>query len=143
MHYSTIPTNSRQQRMSGMYTDIGVQGAAASDTSGHQLISMLFDGLLGAIHRARGAMQAKDVETKSRAIGQAVRILGEGLRASLNLAQGGAIASDLDNLYAYIELRLTRANLHNDEAALDECVRLLKPVQDAWNQIAPQVQRAA
>lgn len=143
MHYSTTPTNSRHLRMSGMYTDIGVQGAAASDTSGHQLIAMLYDGLLAAIHRARGAIQAGDIETKSRSIGQAVRIVGEGLRASLNLAQGGSIASDLDGLYAYVELRLTRANLYNDDAALEECVRLIKPVQDAWNQIAPQVQRAA
>lgn len=143
MHYSTNPTNSRHLRMSGMYTDIGVQGAAASDNSGHQLIAMLFDGLVAAIQRARGAIQARDVEGKSRAIGQAVRIVGEGLRASLNLSQGGALAGELDSLYAYIELRLTRANLHNDEAALEECVTLIKPVQDAWNQIAPQVQRAA
>ena len=29
------------------------------------------------------------------------------------------------------------ANLHNDDAALDECVRLLEPVRAAWIAIDP------
>ena len=70
---------------------------------------------------------------------EAARIVGEGLRASLNLKEGGAIASDLDSLYSYIEVRLTQANLRNDDATLDECQCLLKPLSDAWAQIAPQV----
>jgi len=43
------------------------------------------------------------------------------------------------DLYAYIALRLTHANLRNDEAALEECTRLIEPVRTAWAQIADKV----
>lgn len=130
-------------RRAGIYTDVSVQGAAASENSSHALIGMLYDGLLGAIARARGALRDGDVEGRARAIGQAVAIVGEGLRASLNLAEGGALATNLDSLYGYLELRLTQANLRSDDSVLDECARLVRPLQDAWRQIAPQVQHAA
>lgn len=139
MHASPLSTARPANRFASMYTDVGVQGAAASDGSGHALIGMLFDGALAAIARARGAMQAGDVAAKSRAVDKALAIIGEGLRASLNLDQGGAIARDLDGLYGYIEMRLTHANLRNDEQALEECTRLLKPLHEAWSQIAAQV----
>jgi flagellar protein FliS len=29
------------------------------------------------------------------------------------------------------------ANLRNDEAALDECLRLVQPLREAWQAIAP------
>jgi flagellar protein FliS len=38
-----------------------------------------------------------------------------------------------------VALRLTHANLHNDEAALDECVRLIEPIRSAWAAIGPEV----
>lgn len=141
MHASALsprPAN----RFANMYTDVGVQGAA-SDASGHALIGMLYEGALGAIARARGAIESGDVVAKGRAIDKALAIVGEGLRACLNLEQGGAIAQDLDALYGYVGLRLMHANLHSDVAALEECTRLIKPLHDAWTQIASQVRQAA
>ena len=139
---SSSHTHTRS-RLSGMYTHVGVQGAASSDSSGHELVALLYDGLLGSIARARGALQTGDVENKSRAIQKALAIVGDGLRGGLNLQEGGDIAQDLDSLYGYIALRLTHANLRNDEAALEECARLVRPLQEAWAQIAPQVRQAA
>jgi flagellar protein FliS len=65
-----------------------------------------------------------------------VRIVEDGLRGGLDLQAGGTLARDLDDLYAYLALRLTQANLRNDEAALDECLRLMQPLQQAWAAIA-------
>ncbi len=98
---------------------------------------MLFDGALEAIAQAKGAVAAGDVAAKGQAIGRAVAIVEEGLRAALDQKAGGKVARDLNDLYGYVTRRLTWANLKNDVAALEECVRLLKPVQDAWNAIAP------
>jgi flagellar protein FliS len=89
---------------------------------------------------ARGAMRAGQIEAKGKAIGRAARIVEEGLKAGLNLEGGGRLATDLDSLYAYVGLRLLQANLKNDEAALDECARLLGPLRDAWVAIGPQVE---
>jgi len=102
---------------------------------------MLFDGWMEAVAQARGAMRARDVTGKGEAIGRAVRIIDEGLRAGLDLRAGGTLARDLNDLYGYLTMRLTWANLRNDEKALDECQRLMKPLQDAWAAIGPSVRQ--
>ena len=84
------------------------------------------------------AARAGNLELKGRAIGRAVRIVDEGLSAPLNLEKGGTMATDLRDLYTYITLRLTHANLRNDEAALEECTRLIEPLRSAWASIADQ-----
>jgi flagellar protein FliS len=91
-----------------------------------------------SLAQARGAIRAGDTGAKGVAIGRAVRIVEEGLRAGLDLKAGGSLARDLDDLYAYLAMRLTLANLHNDEAALDECRALVLPLQEAWTAIADQ-----
>jgi flagellar protein FliS len=76
---------------------------------------------------------------KGAALSRAVRIVEEGLRAGLDLNAGGSLARDLDDLYLYLTRRLTMANLRDDEAALDECRRLVLPLQEAWAAIGPSV----
>lgn len=125
-----------QRNMSNTYRRIDVE-TGVNGASPHQLTTMLFNGAMESIAQARGAMLNKQIEVKGAAIGKAIRIIDEGLKASLNLAEGGEVAQNLSDLYAYITLRLTQANLRNDPAALDECVNLLKPVREAWLQIAP------
>jgi flagellar protein FliS len=118
------------------YLRTGIETRAV-DADPHQLVAMLFDGLFESLAHARGAIRAGDAAAKGRAIGRAVRIVDEGLRGALDLAQGGKLAADLHDLYAYVALRLTRANLQGDEAAIDECVALLEPVRSAWMAIRP------
>lgn len=107
-----------------------------TDASPHQLVAMLFDGYMEAVAQARGALRDRQHGAKGVAIGRAVRIVEEGLRAGLDLKAGGALAQDLNDLYNYLSMRLTMANLHNDEAALDECQRLMHPLREAWASIA-------
>lgn len=121
-------------RQLGAYKQVhattGVDGA-----SPHRLVQMLFEGLLEALAQARGAMQHGNIEAKCDAIGRAVRIIDEGLKAGLNVAEGGRLAQDLSDLYAYVTVRLTWANRHNDEAAVSECVKLIEPIARAWDEI--------
>ena len=129
----------RSHGFANAYARVGVE-TSVNAASAHKLIELLFDGFMDAIVLARGAMRAKQIETKGKAIGRAGRIVEEGLKAGLNLEAGGRLAADLDSLYAYVGLRLLQANLRNDEAALDECVRLIAPLRDAWIAIGPQVE---
>jgi flagellar secretion chaperone FliS len=69
------------------------------------------------------------------AIGKAVRLLEEGLKAGLNMEQGGELAQNLRGMYSYCIVRLTHANLRNDAAALAEVSSLIEPVADSWQQI--------
>lgn len=142
MFAATFAQPRAMHTLANAYQQIGLETATAGATP-HKLIALLFDGFQDAVARARGAMQARQIEAKGRAIGHAARIVEEGLKAGLNLKDGGKIAADLDALYAYIGMRLTYANLHNDEAALDECARLIEPVRSAWAEIGPRVHATA
>ena len=108
-----------------------------TDASPHQLVRMMFDAFADSLAQARGAMRSGRIEVKGRALTRAVRIVNEGLRAGLDLGQGGKLAADLNDLYGYVALRLTQAHLSNDEAAIDECLRLMQPLREAWAAIGP------
>lgn len=139
MFLSTFSPATQGRRALQAYAQTRVNGAQAAERPGHALIEMLFDGAQESIARARGLIAAGDVTGKTEAITRALAIVGEGLRGSLNMARGGTLAHELDALYSYVETRLTYANLHSSDAALEECSRLLKPVQEAWTQIGHQV----
>lgn len=133
------PMNSRS---AGAYRQVGVQSGIES-ASPHQLVQMLFDGLFLALNTARGAMQREDVEEKGQQIGKAVRILEEGLKGGLNMAQGGELAANLRALYDFSISRLTQANLRNDVGMLEEVVKVLAPVAQGWKEIAATPEAAA
>jgi flagellar protein FliS len=119
----------------GAYRTVGVETGVAAATP-HQLVTMLFDGFNAALAEARVALAKGEVEAKCKALGRALRIVDEGLKAPLDAA-GGTLSENLSSLYGYVSLRLTQANLNNDLTALDECVKLLEPVRSAWVAIGP------
>ena len=134
--------NSRGRQFAGAYHQVGVQTMVDAATP-HGLVALLFDGFIAAVHRAKGAVRCNDISLKGEAISHAARILDEGLKSGLNLKQGGRLAADLADLYAYVCMRLTHANLRNDEAALDECLALITPLRDAWAAIGSRVDNGA
>ena len=135
---AVISSSPRQHPDAGLYARVGVETGVSAATP-HQLVGMLFDGFAVAVATAKAALLAGEVQTKCAAINRAARIVDEGLKASLDPA-GGALATDLNELYAYVVLRLTQANLGNDADRLDECLALMQPLRDAWAQIGPRVE---
>jgi flagellar protein FliS len=129
---------SDMRSIAGLYQAVKVD-TGVSSANPHRLVEMLFEEFLSSCARARGAIASGNVQEKGRAIGRAVRIVEEGLRAGLNLAAGGQLAHDLQDLYRYVTLRLTHANLNSDEPAVAECIALVQPLHDAWRAIGPQV----
>jgi len=133
------PFSASPSRATGqLYRQVAVGSHLGSEVDSHHLVTLLFDGLFEAIAQARGAIRNRDVAAKGKALTRAAAIVEEGLRAALDLRQGGPLARDLHELYAYVTLRLTQANLKSDEGALDECVRLMQPVAEAWASIRTQ-----
>ena len=138
MFATVAPGNNAGLFNAKAYRQVGLE-TGVDAASPHQLVLMLIDGFQDALHQARGAIAACDITAKGRAIGRAVRIIEEGLRAGLNQEAGGSLAGSLDALYRYITVRLTQANSTNDVAALEECTRLMEPVRSAWVAIGAQV----
>ena len=120
--------------LSGMYRQVGLE-TSVTGASSHHLVTLLFDGFLDALTEARGALLAKDMAAKARALSRAIRIVDEGLKACLNVEAGGELALNLRDLYTYISLRLTQANLRNDLNALQEVHNLIEPLAKSWQQI--------
>ena len=138
--FATMSPFASPKNLGSVYRKTGVEIDVHAATP-HRLVEMLFDGLMEALAQARGAIAGGNVELKAQAVGRAVRILDEGLKAALNLQDGGRLAADLNDLYAYVTLRLTQANLRNDVKSLDECRQLIQPLQQAWAEIGPRVQQ--
>lgn len=118
------------------YQKVGVD-AAIEVADPHRLILLLFAGAQAAIGNARVAMQQQQIAARGEAISKAIDIIGNGLKVSLDLEQGGEIAQRLDALYDYLVLRLLRANLDGDLRALEEVATLLEEIHGAWREISP------
>lgn len=127
--------------LSGVYRQVGVETSVSGATP-YELVKLLLDGYFDAIAQAKGALQGGDIALKGRALTRAIRIVEEGLKASLDTSMGGEMAQNLSLLYSYIGVRLTHANLKNDVAAIDECAQLMTPIRDAWQGIASQANTA-
>ncbi len=117
------------------YAKVGMEtGVSAADP--HRLILMLFEGALLAISRARLHMERKEIAEKGRAISHAIEIIGNGLKASLDIEAGGDLAEKLATLYDYMCQRLLTANIENNDAALVEVSKLLTEIKGGWEEIA-------
>lgn len=122
------------------YRKTGLGGAVEGATP-HRLIQMLMEGVLDRIASARGSMERGEIARKGAQISWAISII-EGLRVSLDKSMGGEIAHNLDNLYGYMILRLTEANMKNEPAYLDEISDLLRQIKGAWDAIPTETVRA-
>ena len=109
----------------------------------HQLVSLLYEGVLTSIASARGAMARGDVLGKVNNISKAVRIIEEGLSTALDKVDGGELAENLGALYDYCMHRLILANARNDDAMMLEVMRLIEPIAQGWNEIKRQGAPAA
>ncbi|EZI24800.1 MULTISPECIES: flagellar export chaperone FliS [Pseudomonas] len=126
-------------RDANAYAKVGVESGILA-ASPHQRIVMLFDSYQASIRIARLHLQAGHIAEKGQAITKAINIVSQGLRASLDLEQGGEIAVQLDQLYDYVVRVLLRANLNNDDDALTTAAALLENVAAAWRAIGSHIE---
>ena len=122
------------QKKAKAYTNIEIEtGVATGDP--HKLILMLFEGALIALSDARKCLEAKNIPAKGMAISKAIRIIDEGLKASLDEKSGGEIAGHLTELYDYMCRRLLIASLRNEAEPIYEVAKLLIQLKQAWETI--------
>ena len=95
---------------------------------------MLFDKILLTLRRARLAVEARNIEDRVELILKANEMITE-LRVSLDFEQGGAIAQNLDALYAFSLRQLFEASRTGDAAKIDGVVRVMDELRDAFAQI--------
>ena len=118
------------------YHKVGLE-TSVNTASNHELIAMLYGGLLETLHRAAGAMERSDREEQGKALTKANRLLSEGLYAALDFERGGELSTNLAALYDYSMLELAKAHLKNDVGIVYNVIDLIRTLSDAWNEISP------
>lgn len=128
-HSSSNPAN--------LYSEVSVDtGVNSADP--HRLIELLFEKAEEHLLIAENAISRGDLTTKGQSITRVIRIVDEGLKASLNY-DGGELAVNLGRLYDYILQRLLHANQNDSASTLVEVRGLLLQIHTAWSAIAPGV----
>lgn len=105
------------------------------------LTTMLYDGALKALRRARMFAQQGETQRFFDETGRAHLIVGE-LLATLDMEQGGEIARTLSALYVYCMRCIIEARADNT-AMLDEAERHITRITDAWKKATDELRTQA
>jgi flagellar protein FliS len=120
-----IPAGKKQYEV---YKDTQIQTADQG-----KLILMLYDGAIRFLNIAIDNMDFRKYDIVNNNIIKAQDIITE-LMLSLNMDQGGEIAKNLFNIYAYMKKRLLEGNIRKDPAILQEVVKHLTTLRSAWEE---------
>lgn len=108
--------------------DLAIRTAASTP---HQLVLMLFTGLLDELTRAKGHIEARRFERKAESINKCIDILNA-LTSALDYDNGGELALRLAGLYDYCVYRLYDASHHLSLKQIEEVEEILRTIQEGW-----------
>ena len=100
-----------------------------------RLVVMLYDGAHRFLFQAAHAMRSGDLSLMNNRMQRAEAILSE-LRGTLNHEQGGEIAGRLESIYDFCQRHLLEARLKRDAERIEQVMKLLAELRDAWEQVA-------
>lgn len=106
-------------------------------TTPGKLVVMAYDGALRFLHLGLDAMNRGDRAAQGTYLGKAQAVIAE-LHRTLNL-NAGPIAHNLRSIYTYLLTRLLTANAYDDAAPVEEAIRLMSDLRDAWDQAEKKV----
>lgn len=132
MTYS-VPGGALGRRSAKAYADVGLETQVLS-ANPQQLITLLFQGALAAIMKARLYMKNQDIAGRGTAISKAIDIVDSGLKASVDTEVGGELATNMIATYDLVIRNLLLANLNADEEALNLAETMLTNLSDAWRE---------
>ncbi len=107
------------------------QKAAVHTMDQKKLIVMLYDGAIKFLSIASKKIKEGDYYESHNNMVRGKSIIAE-LLASLNMEQGGDIATNLQKIYAFMFNELIDANLGKDHERVDRVIQLLQELRDAW-----------
>lgn len=100
----------------------------------HKLIQMLLEGALSKLRLAKGYVEQNNIHDKGINISLALAMV-EALQCSLDRERGGEIATNLFEIYDYVQRILLQANLENHIGKIDEAINIITTIKEGWDQI--------
>ena len=108
---------------------------ATQTASPGQLVLMLYEGALRSLQRSLPGFDCDDpgesITCVHNNLHHAQEIIRE-LNQALNMERGGECAATLRRLYDYFERRLLESNLKKNRSGVEEVIRHLTVLRDAW-----------
>jgi len=123
------------------YASVDLESQLAGATP-HQLITMLYDGAINAVLRAKIYFESGNIARRGEMISRAINIIDNGLRSALDHEKGQEIALDLERLYEYMSRTLLQANIRNDPSSLIQVSEILTNLATTWKDIEPKKKQA-
>jgi len=117
------------------YKETGTS-TAIMDATPHQLTALLFKAILDKLAIAEGAISRGDVPARCDALSKGANILVE-LKSTLDIDNGGQMASELDRLYEFCISELLDANSKKSIEKIRSVRAVISEINEAWIQIAP------
>jgi flagellar protein FliS len=134
-----VTPNARNSKLAA-YQSVSVHGGVAN-ADPHAMVLMLLNAAAERMAIARGCMERNEKARQASLLHSCVNIIAE-LRGSLNMSDGGTLAKNLSDLYAYMVNRLMLANAKSDVSLVAEVSSLLEEIRSAWIAIGPEVRKA-
>ncbi len=100
---------------------------------------MLYDAAIRHCELGQAAILAGRIESQNDHLTKAQRIISE-LMCSLDMENGGEIAQNLLGLYTYCNNELVNANVDDRAESVDNAIRVLNELRDAWRTICVQIE---
>jgi len=97
------------------------------------ILIMLYDGAISYSRTALDKISQGDIAGRGVYIGKALAIVLE-LINTLNHEVGGEISQRLEQLYRYMIDEFTRANLQGTAKPLEDALKVLLILRDAWTE---------
>ena len=115
------------------YREMEMQSA-----SPERLVVIVFEQLVVNLERARLAMEKKEVELRVTSLRRARDLVTE-LLATLDFEKGGAIASQLADLYQFMLYELVDVGSRGDVRTIGKLVNIATSLRDGFTAAASQV----
>jgi len=111
------------------YREMAVRGASPV-----RLVVLLYEQLIEDLRRALAAFGQGDIEARTRAINHALLVLGY-LESSLDKAQGGQVALNLERFYSQVRRGLVEAQIRQSANLLEQQISHLMLLHEAWCEV--------
>ncbi|MBU1638968.1 MAG: flagellar export chaperone FliS [Proteobacteria bacterium] len=100
-----------------------------------EIVARLYQALGSSLIKARNAIGTEDRKVQGENVSRALAIITE-LHSALNMEEGGEISANLNDLYFYLTSEITRGNIGNDSGMMDNAIRTVEPLTEAWVTLA-------
>ena len=108
----------------------------------YYVTKLLYQGLFERLAQAKGAIERGDLALKAKKLSTATAIL-ENLRSTLDFSQSKTIAQGLYDIYSYMIDQVAEASLNLMTQPIDNAIRALMPIKNAWDSIPVTAQQEA